>query len=91
MKSSKQENPYNNFVIVESATKLHSYTTETLLQTFHLGLGVISKLYMQKPIHFAIINNKTPFTFPKGPPSSHSIHGKRNTLFSCMWVLLIIK
>ena len=44
-----QENPYNNFVIVESATKLHSYTTETLLQTFHLGLGVISKLYMQKP------------------------------------------
>lgn len=81
-----QENPYNNFVIVESATKLHSYTTETLLQTFHLGLGVISKLYMQKPIHFAIINNKNPFTLPKGspPPSSHSIHGKRNTLFSCM-------
>ena len=68
MKSSKQENSYNNFVIVESATKLHSYTTETLLQTFHLGLGVISKLYMQKPIHFAIINNKTPFTLPKGPP-----------------------
>ena len=89
-----QENPYNNFVIVESATKLHSYTTETLLQTFHLGLGVISKLYMQKPIHFAIINNKTPFTLPKRPPpppSSHSIHGKRNTLFSCMWVLLISK
>ena len=63
-----QENPYNNFVIVESATKLHSYTTETLLQTFHLGLGVISKLYMQKPIYFAIINNKTPFTLPKRPP-----------------------
>ena len=86
MKSSMQENPYNNFVIVESATKLHCYTTETLLQTFHLGLGVISKLYMQKPIHYAIINNKPPFTLPKGPPppSSHPIHGKRNTLLSCM-------
>ena len=85
MKSSKQENRYNNFVIVESATKLHSYTTETLLQTFHLGLGVISKLYMQKHIHYAIINNKPPFTLPKGPPpSSHPIHGKRNTLLSRM-------
>ena len=35
-KSSMQEHPHNNLVILESATKLHSYTTETLLQTFHL-------------------------------------------------------
>ena len=74
-----QENPYNNFVIVESATKLHSYTTETLLQTFHLGLGVISKLYMQKPIHFAIINNKTPFTLPKRPPPAPTLYMVKET------------
>ena len=80
MKSSKQENPYNNFVIVESATKLHSYTTETLLQTFHLGLGVISKLYMQKPIHFAIINNKTPFTLPmRRPPPAPTLYMVKET------------
>ena len=59
-----QENPYNNFVIVESATKLHSYTTETLLQTFHLGLGVISKLYMQKPHPFCNHQQQNPFHPP---------------------------
>ena len=47
MKSSMQEHPYNNLVILQSAAKLHGYTTKTWLQMFHLGLHVISqKLYM---------------------------------------------
>ena len=60
-----QENPYNNFVIVESATKLHSYTTETLLQIFHLGLGVISKIIIYAKTHpFCNHQQQNPFHPP---------------------------
>lgn len=86
-KSSMQEHPYNNLVILESATKLHSYITETLLQTFHLGLGDISTLFFQNPsiLQSATTNPPSPSPREKDhPPSSHSIHGKRHTFFSCM-------